>query len=50
MCTVMFAKVEYEVSTPEDFDFLGYLFSAYDEAVEQSGIEALGFRHRGFRV
>ena len=37
-CTVMFAMVNYDVTTPEDFDFLGYLFSKFDEAVEQSGM------------
>ena len=37
-CTVMFAMINYDVTTPEDFDFLGYLFSAFDEAVEQSGM------------
>jgi class 3 adenylate cyclase len=34
----MFAMVNYDVTTPEDFDFLGSLFSAFDEAVEQSGM------------
>ena len=37
-CTVMFASVTYDVATPEDFDFLSRLFSAFDQAVEHSGM------------
>ena len=37
-CTVMFASVNYDVTTPDDFDFLNHLFSAFDQAVEHSGM------------
>ena len=38
MCTVMFAAVTYDVAALADFDFLSHLFSAWDRAVELSGV------------
>jgi len=38
VCTVMFATIDYEVSTAEEFNFINSLFTALDEAVEQSGM------------
>jgi len=38
VCTVMFATIDYEVSTAEEFNFINSLLTALDEAVEQSGM------------
>ena len=37
-CTVMFAMLDYEVTTAEDFNFINSLFSAFDEAVGRAGL------------